>query len=179
MHILYKHCRHTWPSAASPEAKRVKGYLCSSRDPSTLWTRFQAASNETGSASQCFLSEQILGLCTANRKPEGEKNNKKKNRKQLVSFSWQWELLLCWSTTWANIKETSKPEHQQKTSRPSCLQRSGNMMIFFKYAFPSVSIKHFLPNTVTQSCIVRQIHYISCTKRMPCIHNNSMSNICT
>lgn len=75
-HILYKHGRHTWPSAASPEAKRVKGYLCSSKDPSAFWTCFQAASNEIGSASQCSLSEEILGLSTADRKPEGTKKQK-------------------------------------------------------------------------------------------------------
>lgn len=79
----------------------------------------------------------------------GRKKQNKKNRKKLVSFSWQWELLLCWSTTWANIKETSKPEHRQKTSCPSCPQRSGKMMIFSKYIFPPVSIMHFLSNTVT------------------------------
>lgn len=32
-HILYIHGGHAWPSTASPEAKHVKGYLCSSKDP--------------------------------------------------------------------------------------------------------------------------------------------------
>lgn len=50
---LYIHSRHAWPLPASPEAKHVKGYLCSSRDPRRplLCTCFQGAAGETGSAS--------------------------------------------------------------------------------------------------------------------------------
>lgn len=61
--------------------------------PDAFCTRFQAASNETGSASQCSLSETILLLNTADRKPE-EKTESNWFPQSPQTFSWQWGLLL-------------------------------------------------------------------------------------
>lgn len=43
-HTLYIHSGHAWPSTASPEAKHVKGYLCSSL--TAFCTCFQATANK-------------------------------------------------------------------------------------------------------------------------------------
>lgn len=123
--MLYINSGQAWPSAASPEAKHVKGYLCPSKEP---WRPSTHAFKVP--RIQLLQPHKAIFVSRFWLKVWG------KNRKQLhkdVRPSADVESACCGSKQHVvNIKVTSKPEHRQRDTLSLCLQRLANMLILCK-----------------------------------------------